>query len=448
MRRRLFLSQFAAPLYARAASRALKARLEESLTKLRIVDTHEHILPEKVRVAQNVDFFTLAGHYTIRDIISAGLSREDVARVRDPKTPMAERWRLFEPYWKAVRFTGYAQCLRLALRDIYGIEEVTAATIERLNQAIAARNKPGLYREVLQRRAGIAYSVLDQTFAAKAERPDPEFFAVAARFDRFITARGPGTVRMLEELAGTSITDVASWKRALEKDFQRTRELGMVAVKCALAYRRPLNFEATAEAEAQRDFEALMRGEDTPQPSSQPPPRPPFPKLEDHLFHHLVSLVAEHRLPMQIHTGLLSANQGYIPQTNPVHLTNVFNRYPQVAFDLFHIGYPYVGEMAVLGKFYPNVHIDFCWAHIVAPHAAQRALDEFLETVPATKIMGFGGDFDFPELTYAHAVMARRNIAEALAARVERGEMREDEAAALGRMLLCDNPARLFPKRS
>jgi uncharacterized protein len=439
-RRRTFLSHSAGALGAPAAFGGTASALASEFGRLEIVDTHEHLLPEKERISQPVDFFTLAGHYAINDVISAGLSKENAARVRDPNVPALERWRLFEPHWQAARFTGYGQCLRIAMRDIYGVENVSRDTIERLNQAIAQRNKPGLYRDILKERARIAYAVLDQTYAADPVLPDAEFFAVAARFDRFVTARGAGGVRTLEALTGSSITTLAGLKVALEKDFERTVKLGIVAVKSALAYQREIAFEAVPEGDAARDFEAMMRGD-----KSAPPP---YRKLEDYMFHQVMRLASAHRLPVQIHTGLQAGNAGLVRNTNPTHLTNLFSLYPDVTFDLFHIGYPYQGELSVLAKLFPNVCIDFCWAHIIALHAAQRALDEYLDTVPVNKILGFGGDYRFPELTYAHASMARRNIAAVLASRVEEGTWTEREAVDLGRMLLRDNPARLFPRKA
>ena len=48
-----------------------------------------------------------------------------------------------------------------------------------------------------------------------------------------------------------------------------------------------------------------------------------------------------------------------------------------------------------------------------------------LDSVPANKIFGFGGDYRYPELSYGHLVIARRNIATVLAARVENGALRK-----------------------
>ena len=76
--------------------------------------------------------------------------------------------------------------------------------------------------------------------------------------------------------------------------------------------------------------------------------------------------------------------------------------------------------------------------------AARTALEEMLDSVPANKIFGFGGDYRYPELSYGHLIMARQNIARVLAARVEAGRCTEDEAVETARWLLHDNPAGLF----
>ena len=62
----------------------------------------------------------------------------------------------------------------------------------------------------------------------------------------------------------------------------------------------------------------------------------------------------------------------------------------------------------MLAKCFANVFIDFSWMHIVSPEVCRRALNEYLETIPFNKILGFGGDFIYAELTYAHAKMAQK----------------------------------------
>ena len=139
-----------------AGSRSLEERLLAALESIETFDSHEHIIPEKERLAQPADFFTLASHYAISDVQSAGLPAESMRLINDQKAPLAARWDAFEPFWKHARFTGYSQALRIAIRDIYGVEEISGGTLGRINDAIAARNKPGLYRWVLKERARIA----------------------------------------------------------------------------------------------------------------------------------------------------------------------------------------------------------------------------------------------------------------------------------------------------
>ena len=39
----------------------------------------------------------------------------------------------------------------------------------------------------------------------------------------------------------------------------------------------------------------------------------------------------------------------------------------EVVFDLFHGGWPFMGEFLFLGKNYPNVNLDMCWANTIDP---------------------------------------------------------------------------------
>lgn len=445
-RRKWFWTGLAAPAAGAqtARSRSPAQRLREAVERLEVVSTHEHILPERERVAQPADFFTLAGHYAINDVISAGLAPA-AASAKDLSP--AERWRAFEPYWKHARFTGYGQALRIAIRDIYGVAEISAATLEKINAAIAALNKPGLYRRVLRERARIRYSVLDDYWNAAPVEPDPEFFVLARKFDRFILAGSRDDVQQLEKLTGISITSLEGLKRAMQRSFEQSLAAGMVTVKTTIAYNRDLHFREVPEPAAEAAFDRLMRGEARLPEGFRGRVERPLRDLEDHMFHHLIRLAEAHRVPVQIHTGLLAGNGGFIANTNPTLLTNLFFLYPKVSFDLFHISYPYQSELAVLAKLFPNVYADFCWAHIISPTVARRALHEFLETVPVNKILGFGGDYRYPELSYAHLKIARRNIAQVLAEKVEEGFCDETEAVEIARLLLDENPARLFPRR-
>jgi predicted TIM-barrel fold metal-dependent hydrolase len=149
-------------------------------------------------------------------------------------------------------------------------------------------------------------------------------------------------------------------------------------------------------------------------------------------------------LPIQIHIGLQEGNGNLLVNSHPLLLANLLLEYPEARFALFHAGYPYSGELATLGKNFPNVYLDLCWVHIISPWAARRILHEWIETVPANKIFAFGGDYIFVEGTYAHSRLARGNVATVLTEKVESGYLTEDEAVQLARQLLRENAIRFF----
>ena len=68
-----------------------------------------------------------------------------------------------------------------------------------------------------------------------------------------------------------------------------------------------------------------------------------------------------------------------------------------------------------------------------------------LEIVPSDRIM-WGADTINAEGIYAATEFTRQCLAEALAEKVERGELREEHAKHIGRQIMRDNALKLFPK--
>lgn len=432
-----------------AVSEALRSRLLASFERIETIDTHEHIIPEAERTSSRIDFFTLCGHYALNDVISAGLTPEAQQLLQREDRSDADKWRAFEPSWQAARLTSYGEALRIAIGSVYGFREISAKTLPAINEAIANRNKPGLYADILKKRARLAFCVNDEYWQSGPAPVDRRFFVLARKFDQWVTPITRAGLQRLEQQAGKSIGRLSDLKRVLEDQFRRAIEAGMVTVKTTIAYQRDLRFDEASEADASRDFEGLLQDATPPPEGFRALERRPYRRLSNHMMHHLIGLADAHKIPVQIHTGMQAGNGNFVTNSRPTDLTTLFFLFPRVAFDLFHTSYPWLSECAVLAKTFPNVHADFCWTHIISRTAAVRALHEMLDTVPANKIFGFGGDYRYPELSYAHLVMARRNIVQTLAERVEAHMCTEEEAATVGRWLLHDNPARLFsPKQA
>jgi glucuronate isomerase len=426
-------------------SEALLRSLANTIDRMAIVNTHEHILAEADRLKAPPDPFLLVGHYLINDLVAAGLPADDAVKLADATAPIEARFALFEPWWKAARFTGYAEAFRIALRDLYGVDEISVRGFEQVREQMA-NLRPGFYKEVLQRRGNIAYSVLDDYWNGEPMRPDPDLFVLARKFDWFVAPRSRRDLTRMEEVTGVTVTSLAGLKRAMEKRIEQNLAVGMVTIKSTIAYQRSLEFHPATEADAAKAF-AMLAARQTPPPSSvREATDRPLRALEDHMFHHLLDLAAQKRLPFQIHTGIQAGNGNHLPNSRPSLLSEAIRMHPDVPFDLFHIGYPWFGEVVALAKMFPNVTVDFCWAWILSPATARRALTELLDAVPFTKIMGFGGDYRYVELSYGHSRIARANIARALAELVEGRTLQESEAAEIAEAILVKNPSRLFPR--
>jgi predicted TIM-barrel fold metal-dependent hydrolase len=203
---------------------------------------------------------------------------------------------------------------------------------------------------------------------------------------------------------------LAKYCKAYKAFYRKWRESGIAALKIGMAYDRTLLIEDVPFEQADALFSAYDNKALFPIP------------LQDYMLRYALSLANEDHFPVQIHTGLQEGMGNDIENSNPMLLKNLFRKYPDVPFDLFHVGYPYDRELITLAKYYPNVHIDMCWANIISPHASREFFREALDVLPYTKIFAFGGDYLFFDGVVGHLTLAKQNICEVLAEKVGRGE--------------------------
>jgi len=428
--------------------------LEDYIQELWIYDTHEHVAAEDERIAQRVDpLQVLLSHYASSDLVSAGLSLEDLAKAVNINIPVLERWRIVEPFWSRAKNTSYFQAIKIAVNDIYGIEEVNEKSIEELSNRMNIENKKGLYRKILKKKARIERSIYDGI--SDIVDVDREFFAPVVRLEDYIMIRSREDVRKLSRMQGLPIHSLRELERALELRVAGILDK-IVGFKIALAYERSIYFEKATFNEAERVFNRIMSSKDTfirytrndgvrvtvPDQISIEEGR----SLQDYMVHKILQLAAQHECPVQVHTGLQEGNLNLVSNSHPLLLSNLFMEYHDVKFDVFHGSYPYTKELADIAKNLPNVYADLSWLHIVSPTSACDALKDWIDTIPSNKILGFGGDYRFVEGIYAHSKMARTHIAQVLREKVDRGRFTEEEAKNFARRILRDNVIEVFKK--
>jgi hypothetical protein len=408
--------------------------MSQAIGAVRIIDTHEHIPLEQERNKRELSLFNLL-HYVSSDMWAAGLERGPSDRLfDDASVPLDRKWALMAPYWSNVRNTAYSRALLRAVRDLYDAPDISESTYRELSAKIRQANRPGWYREVMQRRAGIDLAICDIGWAGA--QLDPGLFRAVIRFDEFAI----GITEGIERRSGMKIQSVTDLEGALEKYFAEAREKGFVGIKCALAYNRTLDFGTPDKTQAEAQFPKLR---DLIGRRVRPDLRE-FKPFQDYMLDRIADGCARHNLPLQIHTGLFYDTNRDIRQANPALLIPFVIRHPKTRFLLMHGGYPYSGELLAMAKNLPNVYIDMCWTYIISPSFAERVLNEAIEAVPADKVLGFGGDYQFPEGAYGHAALCREAVTNVVAGKVVSGYWTEPEALAWARAALRENAMRVF----
>jgi predicted TIM-barrel fold metal-dependent hydrolase len=417
---------------------SVRARIRAGVESIRLIDTHEHLSAEDSRTKQEQSLFTLL-HYVSSDMWADGMDRTSTERLlADPSVPLERKWHVVAPYWANVRTTAYGRSLLRAIRDLYGIDDISESTYKEISRKIKEANQPGWYETVLKKKARIDMAICDVGSAGAALNPD--MFRAVIQLDQFLVF--PEGARIVEAAQGVVINTLADWEDALQKAFEQAKEKKFVAIKSPVAYQRSLDFAAVDRTEA----EALL---DRLKERKGKTGRPDWSQnklLQDYMFGRIADNCARYDLPLQIHTGFFYDTWRNVTQANPSHLIPFIMRHRNTRFVLMHGGYPYGGELLAMAKNLPNVTLDMCWTYIISPAFAARFLDEAIETVPSDKIMGFGGDYQIPEGSYAHAMLCREVVSKVLADKVLSGYWSEEEALKYARALLRDNALRIFLK--
>ena len=409
-------------------------RIISAVNEIRIIDTHEHLPTEEERLQnpQSIDFSFLFRHYAKEDLISAINDKSFVELFYRTDFSLSDRWELFSPLYESAGNTSYLKVAQIAARDLFGVPEISGETIEDLSIKMKNANKPGWYEKVLKDKAKIDLSIMDMGH----KRFDNNYYRHVERFDQYIQISSKAEVFGYGNQQNISVNNLSDYEIVIRKYFEEGIEYGMVGVKSGLAYSRILRFNNVPKIKAEVIFNKLLDGSLINQEEIK--------TLQDYLMHSVLKLVDEYDIPIQIHTGLQAGNGNTITNSNPTHLSNLFMEYPEIDFCLFHGGYPYGGELSTLAKNFPNVFIDMCWIYVISPSYSERYLHEWLETVPVSKIMAFGGDYNFVEGVYAHSVMAREIVSNVLIEKVRTGYFSEEEAVRAAVKILRDNALRIF----
>lgn len=414
------------------------ARIKATLDKIPAIDTHEHIQP----------FSELPGR--IRTERGLGVNLFSVWKNSyyswvHPLTPWSDG-QTFDSWWSTAKgdfenakATGFYRYQLSAFRDLYGVdfETLTPAQARELDRKIFENYKDAAWiRRVITEKANIELMLFDPRIRFDFEAPY-DFAVVAMRVNPLLLAFHPDETPdplhspyAFAQKRGLRMSTLDDYLVVLDRLFHEAARAGIVCLKYSGAYRRTLQFERVGAAEAATIFG--KRRQDLQERQIK--------TFEDFVFWKLCELAAKYDLPFQVHTG-----HGRLQGSNPMLMLDLIEANPKTKFVLFHGGFPWVGETgAIAMKNVGNVWIDSVWLPTISFTMAKRALHEWLEMLPADKIM-WGGDALLVEGLYGGTLYTRECLAEVLAEKVEQRQLREPDALRIGRQILRENALNLFP---
>jgi hypothetical protein len=204
---------------------------------------------------------------------------------------------------------------------------------------------------------------------------------------------------------------------------------GCRSLKSALAYERTLALGPARRADAVKVF------------GTSPNRVNEADRLRfgDYMLRFLLDRAQDLGLVVQVHTGLAR-----LDSSNPLLLETLIREHPEVVFDLFHGGYPWIRESVALAHNYPNVRLNLTWLPQLSSETAVAALKEWLPIMPQIDRISWGGDCSTVEETYATVLAAKYCVRRALSELIADGFLDEDAAIVAARSILHDAGAAIY----
>lgn len=418
---------------------ALYGRIKAELKAIPAIDTHDHLrafgeIANRVETRQGrgMTLYSLWAH--------SYLSRTTSITPWPADRSFDTWWQKAQHDFSNARATSFYRYLLPAFRDLYDVDfdSITNEQARDLNRRIFENYQTDAWvRNVITERANIELMLIDPFWDRLQFSREYRFSVPVLNVTLLMRAshpeRFPGENDHPFNYAQRQNINIDTFDQFLalvETLFQEAVAADAVCLKSTQAYERTLDYQRVSREQA-----AVAYGKSPADTSAQEQKQ-----FEDFMFWHVCRLSAKYDLPFQVHTG-----DARIQGSNPMLLVDVIEANPQTKFILFHGGYPWVGETGAIAMKYRNVWIDSCWLPTLSYTIARRAYQEWLDVVPSDRIL-WGADAVDAESIYAATEFTRQCLAEALAEKVERGELQERHAIRIGHQIMRENALKLFPK--
>ena len=325
----------------KSASSLLRKRLTDEINKISIFSSHEHFCSEENYLTKRLDFSALF-NYIILALSGSGLGNGERGQLLSEEVSESEKWKIFKPYLSRLSNLDYFNLNEIVIRDLYGLAGLNKNTYIRIGERMRKLQVPGHYRTMMKM-SGVEYALVDSLSGNSEEEfsnYDRNLFGLIYRINVEWFARDYYLKRELY-----SIEKVFQY---IDEFVNRLAAKGVKGIKLPLAvWQLNLNFQKWEVPEIKRSFELLP-------PRIEESTRLHRPFI-DAVVYRFIFQGAKHNMIIQIHAGMQSYKAG-----EPYLLKNLIDTFPDAAIDIFHAGYPYDGQLAVLASMFRNVYADLC----------------------------------------------------------------------------------------
>jgi aryl-alcohol dehydrogenase-like predicted oxidoreductase len=283
-----------------------------------------------------------------------------------------------EKWLDRVRLNSYYVWLEKAVQRIYGTDPIEASNWDDISERIRKAHADEGHHLRLLRRYGRYFRFLEDCYwNTGSDLGHPEIVTPVYRIDPWMNSHSPELVlsNISPDLAG-AVNDLDGFEAALANELKKRRGR-IAALKNAIAYHRTIRFRPVDREEA-----SAIYGK-SPDAITEPEKI----KFGDYVMSRAAELAAGLDLPIQIHTGL-----ALLSGSNPMNLEPFIARFPKTRFVLFHGGFPWIKEHAAIAHNHKNVVLDINWLPIISTTSAMEALHTYIETIPDSGHITWGGD--------------------------------------------------------
>jgi len=436
---------------------SLTRELEEALADVPILDVHTHLVGGKLGARGLHDI--LLYHMVVSDLYAAGCPNG--ARLTQyPDWPSGEeceaRIREVLPFLPHVQNTSSSWGVRTILADLYDWREpIAASNWRRLDAVVRERADDRGRQHVILDRVKIRRTGTEIARRESGEDDDRLQYALEwGFFTRCQWGEFDTAIYELERCWGRSPespSPIGSGTRPIPDRTIHTLEDVHTAVKHyveSIPYGRVLSTATHISTDI--DFRQVtaeeMKTALTRRAKAGPHERDIYASYINEAFlteleKHGDEIVFQFSFgaePLPYETG------SRLSQRTIGQLAEMIGRHPRLRFQCFLSSRNANQSLCTLARELPNFSLAGYWWHNFFPDVIRQVIAERLDMLPANRQIGFFSDAYCVEWSYAKAIIVRKQLARALAEKVEQGQYTHDDALRIARAILFESPQTLL----